>query len=303
MTEQELQQQRREKWRLNGKPIRTIEEARAFVESVGLCLMYPLRPAQPLPTFIGATIGGEDRLPTWQHAYSDPRTAEATQIMVRLLRERAAFEANSFDENNGLLITASVFPYFYALVGERNPKQAPKAGSRSPYSALACDAFELIRREGPISKQKMQEALGGSISLAALDKALGELWSKLRITRVDYSPSQGSSWAVLYRWAPEAVKEGIGLSVPEALSGLISKYLEGVIAAEQTELESFFGNFVPRSRVKEAVNALLAARELSFVHVGGRSMIQITPAKEAVIPAARPHRMVKRASKHTPAKT
>jgi hypothetical protein len=303
MTEQELQQQRREKWRLNGKPIRTIEEARAFVESVGLCLMYPLRPAQPLPTFIGATIGGEDRLPTWQHAYSDPRTAEATQIMVRLLRERAAFEANSFDENNGLLITASAFPYFYALVGERNPKQAPKAGSRSPYSALACDAFELIRREGPISKQEMQEALGGSISLAALDKALGELWSKLRITRVDYNPGQGSSWDVLYRWAPEAVKEGIGLSVPEALSGLISKYLEGVIAAEQRELESFFGNFVPRSRVKEAVNALLAARELSFVHVGGRSMIQITPAKEAVIPAARPHRMVKRASKHTPAKT
>ena len=303
MTEQELQQQRREKWRLNGKPIRTIEEARAFIESVGLCLMYPLRPAQPLPTFIGATIGGEDRLPTWQHAYSDPRTAEATQIMVRLLRERAAFEANSFDENNGLLIAASAFPYFYALVGERNPKQVPMAGSRSPYSALAWDAFELIRREGPISKQKMQEALGGSISLAALDKALGELWSKLRITRVDYHPSQGSSWDVLYRWAPEAVKEGIGLSVPEALSGLISKYLESVIAAEQTELESFFGNFVPRSRVKEAVNALLAARELSFVHVGGRSMIQITPAKEAVIPAARPHRMVKRASKHTPAKT
>ena len=303
MTEQELQQQRREKWRLNGKPIRTIEEARAFVESVGLCLMYPLRPAQPLPTFIGATIGGEDRLPTWQHAYSDPRTAEASQIMVRLLREKAAFEANSFDENNGLLIAASAFPYFYALVGERNPKQAPKAGSRSPYSALACDAFELIRREGPISKQKMQEALGGSISLAALDKALGELWSKLRITRVDYNPSQGSSWDVLYRWAPEAVKEGVGLSLPEALSGLISKYLEGAIAAEQTELESFFGNFVPRSRVKEAVNALLAARELSFVHVGGRSMIQITPAKEAVIPAARPHRMVKRASKHPPAKT
>ena len=303
MTEQELQQQRREKWRLDGKPIRTIEEARAFVESVGLCLMYPLRPAQPLPTFIGATIGGEDRLPTWQHAYSDPRTAEATQIMVRLLRERTAFEANSFDENNGLLIAASAFPYFYALVGERNPKQAPKAGSRSPYSALACDAFELIGREGPISKQKMQEALGGSISLAALDKALGELWSKLRITRVDYSPSQGSSWDVLYRWAPEAVKEGIGLSVPEALSGLISKYLEGVLAAEQTELESFFGNFVPRSRIKEAVNALLAARELSFVHVGGRSMIQITPAKEAVIPAARPHRMVRRASKHRPAKT
>ena len=293
MNEQELQQQRREKWRLNGKPIRTIEEARAFVESVGLCLMYPLRPAQPLPTLIGATIGGEDRLPTWQHAYSDPRTAEATQIMVRLLRERAAFEANSFDENNGLLITASAFPYFYALVGERNPKLGPRQGPRSPYSPLACDAFELIRRDGPISKQKLQEALGGSVSLAALDKALGELLAKLRITRVDYKPGEGSFWDLLYRWSPDAVREGVGLSVQQALSALLSKYLDCVIAAEQTDLEAFFGNFVARSRVKEAVNALLAARELSFVHVSGRSMLQITPAKEPVAASGRPHRASK----------
>ena len=280
MTEQELQTLRREKWRLDGKPIRTIEEARAFVEGVGFCMMYPLRPALSLPTFIGAFVGSDNRLPTWQHAYSDPRAAQAMELMVRLLRERAAFEANSFDENNGFLLAASVFPYFYALVGERNPRLAPKAGSRSKYSALACDAFELIERDGPISKQKMQEVLGGSVSFAALDKALGELWSKLRITRVDYNASEGSSWDVLYRWAPEAVKEGVGLSVQQALSALLSRYLNCVIAAGQPELESFFGNFVARSKVKEAVNALLAAREFSFVHVGGRPFIQMTPLQD-----------------------
>jgi len=37
------------------------------------------------------------------------------------------------------------------------------------------------------------------------------------------------------------------------------------------------------------VNALLAARELSFVHVGGRSMIQITPAK--IVDASAPQRL------------
>jgi hypothetical protein len=31
------------------------------------------------------------------------------------------------------------------------------------------------------------------------------------------------------------------------------------------------------------VNALLAARELSFVHVSGKSMLQITPAKVAFV--------------------
>jgi len=288
MTDLELQQLRREKWRLDGKAVRTLEKARAFLEDVGLCLMYPQRPPLLVPTFIGAFVGSDDRLPEWRHAFKDPRAAEATELMVRLLRERTAFEANLLEENNGFLVAASVFPYFYALMGERNPKPAPKAGTRSPYSQLACDAYELIQREGPISKQKLLERLAGGLSVAALDKALAELWSKLRITRVDYRPAEGSVWDLLYRWAPEPVKEGIGLSVPEALSALLSKYLDCVIAIDLAELETFFGNFIARSKVKDAVNALLAARELSFVHVGGRSMLQIAPAKAAAESTAKP---------------
>jgi hypothetical protein len=279
MTDLELQQLRREKWRVDGRAIRTIEQARAFVEDVGLCTMYPQRPALLVPTFIGAFAGSEERLPVWQQAFQDSRAAEATGLMVRLLRERSAFEANPFEENNGFLMAAAVFPYFYALMGERNPKQAPRAGTRSWYSQLACDAYGVIQHEGALSKQRLLEKLGGGLSTAALDKALAELWSKLRITRVDYRASEGSVWDLLYRWAPEQVKEGVGLSVPEALSALVSKYLDCVIAVEQGDLETFFGNFVARSKVKDAVNALLAARELSFVHVGGKSMLQITPAK------------------------
>jgi hypothetical protein len=212
--------------------------------------------------------------------------------MVRLLRNHDAYEANQFEENNAFLVAGSIFPYFYALVGERNPKQAPKPKPRSEYSQLACDAFELISRAGPISKQKMREDLGGSISFVALDRALGELWSKLRITRVDYTPDEGAFWDVLYRWAPDAVQEGIGLSIAEALSALLSKYLDCVVAAHQEEIESFFGNFTARSKVREAINALQAARELDFIRVGNRSLIQI----------AQPKPVVNRAGTGTPAR-
>jgi hypothetical protein len=277
MTDQELHQLRREKWHLNGTPVRTLDDARAFIESVGFCLMYPLRQQIMVPTFIGAWAGNDDRLPTQQHAFADPRAQDATELMVRLLREHCAYEAYLFEENNAFLLGDSVFPYFYALVGERNPKQAPKAAPRSDYSQLAADTFAVISRDGPISKPRLREKLGGDLSLAALDRGLNELWSKLRITRVDYNPAEGASWDVLYRWAPEAVREGAGLSVGEALSALISKYLDCVIAADQQELENFFGNFVARSRVRETVKALVAARELSFVHVGNRSLIQVAP--------------------------
>jgi len=279
MTEPELQELRREKWRLDAKPVRTLDDARSFLESVGFCMMYPLKQPVLAPTFIGAWAGSDEKLPTWQHAFADPRAQHATELMVRLLRERDAYEANTFDENNNFLVAASIFPYFYALVGERNPKQAPQSGPRSEYSNLACDAFEVVNREGPVSKQKMRESLGGSVSIAALDHALGELWSRLRITRVDYNPSDGSFWDVLYRWSPDAVRDGMNLSVGEALSALVSKYLGCVIAADQQELENFFGNFVPRSRVKESVNALSAAREVEYIRVGNRSLIQMTPAK------------------------
>src|SRR5437899_11422962 len=105
--------------------------------------------------------------------------------MVRLLRDRSAYESNLGDENNALLFSASIFPYFYTLVGDRNPKQAPQPGPRSPYSELACDTYKIIQRKGPISKLNLLDELGKGISLAALDNSLGELWSNLRATRVD----------------------------------------------------------------------------------------------------------------------
>jgi 23S rRNA pseudouridine2605 synthase len=291
MTDLELLQARMQKWHLDGQPVRTLDDARVFLESVGFCLMYPTRPVILAPTFIGAWVGADDKLPARQHAYADPRAKEATELMVRVLRDKAAYEAPLIDESNAFLLAPSVFPYFYSLVGERNPKQPPASGPRSPYSPLACDAFDIIRRRGPISKTKLGEVLGGSVSNAGLDRGLSELWAKLRITRVDYTAAEGSVWDELSRWAPDVVREGVGISVPEALSALVSKYLECVIAVEEGEVETFLANFVPRTRVKEAVHALLSARELSFVHVGSKSLLQVTPPKQVYVPKPRPERV------------
>jgi 23S rRNA pseudouridine2605 synthase len=278
MTDQELVELRRNKWRVCGNPVRTLDDARSFIESVGFCLLLPLEKPLIVPTFVGAWSGTDENLPRLRQSFANPRAKEATELMVRLLRDKAAYEANLFDENNAFLFSAAAFPYFYALVGERNPRQAPRPGPRSPYSELACDTYQIVHRKGPISKMKLLDDLGKGISVPALDRALAELWSKLRITRVDYEEREGASWDVLQRWAPDAVSEGMNTSANSALSALISKYLDCVIAAELPELESFFGNFVPRSKVREATNALLAARELSFVSVGHRSLIQITEA-------------------------
>src|SRR5262245_45083523 len=121
MTDHELQTARRHKWHTDGHPIRTLEDARDFVQSVGFCLMYAQKPAVLGPTFFGAYLGTDTGVPEWQHAFRHGKSGEATELMVRLLRGRDAYEANLFGENN-FLLSAEVFPFFYSLVCDCNPK-------------------------------------------------------------------------------------------------------------------------------------------------------------------------------------
>lgn len=276
MHEQQLQELRRQKW--YGHPLRTLEDARAFIESVGFCLLYPEKTAVLVPMFVGAYAGTDEKLPTAQKAFASPVAREAKQLMVRLLRDKAAYEARVFPDNN-FLVSASAFPYFYGLVGDRNPRQALKPGASSGYSPLAVDAFQIIQKQGPIAEGTLRATLGKEISAAALDRALDELWTRLRITRVDHKQEEGVSWDALFRWSQDAVKQGMHVSVAEALTALVSKYIECVVAATQEEVETFFSPLVGRARVRDAINALQAGRELSFLHVGGRVLLHSSVAE------------------------
>ncbi len=279
MTEQELQQERARRWRVDGKPIQTIEDARSFLDSVGFCLLYPIRSLPMVPTFLGAYAGTSEGLPDAKHAYADSRTQPAVELMVRLLRERHAYEIN-FLPGSSLLVSAELFPFFYALVGDRNPKAPPKMKAQGArVSPLAIKIFEVLHKRGALSKGELHDLIGGDPSTAALDRALNELWSILKITRVNYREKEGVYWDLLYHWSPGAVKDGVSLSLPEAISALLGKYLEAVVAADQDEIESVFSVLVSRSKIRDAIHALLAARQLKMTTTGGKTLIQVTPVQ------------------------
>src|SRR5690348_16621862 len=179
MTDFELIQQRRARWHVGGNPVRAQEQAAEFLNEVGICLVYPLRSAITAPTFVGAYFGSDENLPTSQQAFKNSRVGEARELMLRLLRARQAFEA-SFAGQDIVLLSPETFPYFYALVGERNPKRDLRELPRNDkISQLARDGYSIIQQKGAIPKRRLGEALGGALSEAALDRALNELWSRL----------------------------------------------------------------------------------------------------------------------------
>lgn len=280
MTEQDLQQHRAAIWRTNGHPIRTVDDAKSFLDSVGLCLLYPVRNLPVVPTFLGACAGTAAGLPDAKHAFADPRTQPAIELMVKLLRARHAYEINLLPESS-MLVSAPLFPSVYALLGDRKPKAPPRTKAQgAKLSPLALKAFDVIQERGPVSTGQLREQISRELSAAALERALNELWAILKITRVDYREREGAYWDLLYRWTPDAVMEGAGISVPEALSGLLGKYLEAVEAASQEEIEQLFSHLAPGSRVREAIHALLAARQLAFITVGTKNFIHLAPLAE-----------------------
>jgi uncharacterized protein YcaQ len=280
MTEQDLQQLRAHKWHLDGNPIRTLEQARDFIADAGFCVMYPERTLQAVPSFMGAFAGSAEHLPDSKHAFADPRAKDATELMIRLLRERSAYEMNLFPGTD-LIVSASLFPYFHSLVADPNPKAAPRVRTQgATVSPLAVEVFNAVQKNGPVSKNGLRQLVSRELSDAALDRALGELWSILKIVRVNYREGEGTLWDVLYRWSPGVVKEALDISEPEAISALLSKFLETAGAASQEEIEAFFSHVTSRSKVREAINALLSARELSFVGAGAKTLIRLAPVPE-----------------------
>ncbi len=303
MTEQELIDARRQRFRIAGNPVRTIEDAREFLDDVGFCMMFPLRHpfAAPMPTFIGAYAGTDVALPYAQIAFADARAKEATAMMVRLLRDKSAFESNILEESP-LVISAEMFPYFYALVGDKTPKTPPKMTGAHKVSRLALDIYTALDKHGAATKDELKGeylARGGAISDAGMDRALSELWAILKTTRVDYSPERGASWNLLAKWAPEAARRGSQMSAAEALSAIISRYLMAVVAADEKDVEEFVGQFASRSRASETVKALIGARQLTRLPMdSSKALLQIAevapaPEKPQPAPVRNPHKIRK----------
>ena len=287
----QLTTSRSEHWHQAGQPILTVEGMRNWLNRSGL-VVYGSRAqlGAPAPTFVEATLGkklSDDTTPADQDA--------ARTLLARLIAEGSAVPLNLLGAPGGLgtdvpdyVASAAVFSYVFTLRGNKAWKQPPVTAGSVKVSPLALAAHEILAAKVTLSSSDLATQLGKEVTESAVLRALTELWAQLRVLPVPQLDGSATLWELSTARFTKQIKSGANAGQPTALSALISLYLGQALAATEDEAETFLSPLAPRSRLRDVLHALLAARQLETIVIDGKTLLHISGDLPAFAPAPAP---------------
>jgi 23S rRNA pseudouridine2605 synthase len=283
-TPAQLATTRLKQWHQNGEALLTFENLRSWINAAGLALYNP-RAQQlptPAPSMVEAVLGASNAAPT-------PSDAEqARSLLARLIAEGAAVPLNLLGNPTGVgtdtpdfIAATAILPYIFTLRGDKSWKQPPTTSGATKVSPLALATYELLsaRAKEPIpglSASALATELGKEVTTAAVLRSLTELWQHLRVLPIPQQDGAPTLWELTSARFTKQLKAGANAGQPTALSALISLYLGQSIVATEAEIETFLSPLAARTRVRDVVHALLAARRLETIAIEGRTVLHVT---------------------------
>ncbi len=287
MNQQQLQIARSALWhqtaaRDPAAALLTFDDAARWLDETGLCLFLPRHtqlPA-PAPSFVEACMGASSVTPP------AAAIAQATELASRLIDERRAIPLNllgTSSDQPDFLIPLEVLPWVAAIRGDRQWKSAP-GGRAAP---IVIRAWEALDREGEKTAIEIREILGRELTEAAVVRALIELWTTLRATPI-YATAQPTRWTLLKNRYPAQLATAANTAQTTALSALLSLYLQSVVAATAEETEVFLSPLTSRSRIREVLHGMVAARQLGTMSVASRTLLFVEGSLPEVAGTAEP---------------
>jgi 23S rRNA pseudouridine2605 synthase len=288
----QLTETRLKQWHQTGEALLTIENLRGWINAAGLVLFAP-RPqiASSAPSLVEAVLGAPNANPTIE------QTAEARSLLARLVAEGLAVPLNLMGPGAGTVHAAApgdtpdfvastaVFSYIFTLRGDKAWKQPPPTAGPIKVSQLALATYEALGRRGALSAFDLTTEVGKEVTEAAVLRALAELWTHLRVLPLAQPDRAATLWELASARFTKQIKAGANAGQPSALSALISLYLGQSVVAAEDEIESFLSPLASRSRIRDVIHALLAARELQTIAVEGRTMLHVAGALPAFLAA------------------
>jgi hypothetical protein len=272
LNQQQLQIARAALWHQTANPppaapLLTFDDASAWLDEIGLCLLLPRHtqlPA-PAPSFVEACMGVVRAMPPAD------AIAQATELASRLIQADLAVPLNllgTVSEQPDFLVTPDVLPWVAAVRGDRQWKTAPP-GRIAP---IVLRTWEALDKEGDKTAIEISEILGRELTEAAVLRALIELWTTLRAVPA-YTPGQPTRWSLLKNRYPAQLATGANTAQTTALSALLSIYVRAAVAASAEEAEIFLSPLTARSRIREVIHGMTAARQFRTMSVGTQTLL------------------------------
>jgi 23S rRNA pseudouridine2605 synthase len=284
----QLNDQRLKQWHQTGEALLTIENLRGWMNAAGLVLFAP-RPqiSSPASTLVEAMLGTPEPTPSMQ------QLSEARTLLARMVAEGLAVPLNLMGAAKGAatpdtpdyVASTAVFSYIFTLRGDKAWKQPPPTAGAAKVSHLALAIYEALKLRGALSAYDLSTEVGKEVTETAVLRSLGELWTNLRVLPLSQPDGGAPLWELTSARFLKQMKAGSNAGQPSALSALISLYLGQAVAATEEEIESFLSPLAPRSRIRDVVHALTAARELETIAVEGRTMLHVAGALPGFVAA------------------
>jgi hypothetical protein len=266
-------------WHQDGNPLLTMEALREWVNRCGLVAYGPRvqQLGSPAPSIVEATLGKS------LSAAAEVSEGDAARtLLARLIADGAAVPLNLLGASGGLgtdvpdyVASAAVFSFIFTLRGNKAWKQPPVTAGAVKVSPLALATYEMLAAKVTLSSYDLATQLGKEVTEGAVLRALTELWSQLRVIPVPQVDGTATLWELTSARFTKQIKAGANAGQPTALSALISLYLTQAVAATEDEIETFLSPLSPRSRVRDVIHALLAARQLETLVIDGKTLLHV----------------------------
>jgi hypothetical protein len=264
----EALQRREERYcRTQERRIGTVDEARAFVDRVGFCFLWPIKGIE-MPSLFHAIAGRVRSVPS---KHNDPDLNKCWGWKDRALGRRWWYYGKLL-RRNATLVSLDLLPAFYAL--------SDNYGSLDDYleeyragtlTAEAKRIYEALLEQGPLDTVRLRREshMAAEGAKSRFERALVELQVGLKVLPVGVAEAGAWRYAFVYelvqRHYPDLPRRARQISRGEARRTLVRRYLENVIVAERRMLDRVFHVLRWTRRELDATLAALVAEGLIVV--------------------------------------
>lgn len=261
-------------------PLATADDAARFVESVGICLLFP-HPSIELPALALAADASRTQLWRWKDILPEEKRAYVGKLMQR----------------RPTLIALDLLPALYRLSATALLKgDRYKLYSQRYISAEVNRLTGVLAAKGPLTTRDLRRATGlaapekrGSFRRALADAEASFLAVRAGTTRGQHPYTY--CWDVFPRVWPNVIAQASELTTEQAGRQIVSRYLQTVHAATEVGLAELFGLNLPF--VQYIARRLIDEGRLGQVTYDGKphlaSPALIQRSRQVITFSARPH--------------